>query len=354
MKKIIIIIVSLVVLLIGGTLGFYLYNLAPVSNSDLTKTVLIEQGTSSEIANTLKANNLIKSVNIFKLYLKIHGISNLKASSYDLKENMSLPQIVRILEKGNSYNPDQIKILFKEGYNVRGIADKISEITTNSSEEVLLVLQDSEYIDYLIDKYWFLTDDIKNKDIYYPLEGYLFPETYIFMNKEVSVKIIFEKMLDEMEKQLEPFREDINNSNYSIHEIMTVASLVEMEGKSSEDRAGVAGVIYNRVRDNWSLGLDATTYYAVKKDKYAVGGLSQNDLNNCSSKYNTRCSNLIGLPVGPIASFGLDSLKAAIYPEKHDYYYFVSDCSGKIYFTKNSYEHNNMINKLDREGNWCA
>ena len=220
-------------------------------------------------------------------------------------------------------------------------------------------MNDSEYIDSLINKYWFLSDDIKNKKIYYPLEGYLFPNTYAFLNKDVSVKDIIEKMLDETNKQLEPYKskiEELTEDGYvnSVHKFMTLASVVELEGANADDRASVAGVFYNRVKDGWVLGSDVTTYYYLKIDDFKQSLNGNPNLYTCDNAYNTRCTSFTGLPVGPISNPGKESIEATVNYTKHNYYYFVADCKGKTYLSKNSTEHYNTIQRLKNEGNWCV
>lgn len=350
---IILLVLSTTVILALGV--YYKVNMAGTSNSDTKKIVNIEEGTINDIAETLKDNNLIKNVSIFKVYIKLTNKTNLKAGTYELSENMGVEKIVKILEEGTKYNPNEISITFKEGINIRKIATLISENTNNSYEDVIKKASDETFIDTLIDKYWFLTEDIKNKNIYYSLEGYLFPDTYRFNNREVTTEEIFTKMLDEMDKKLSKYKDEINKSDLSIHEIVTLASIVELEGAKATDRKGVAGVFYNRLASSAypTLGSDATTYYASKIDDWSYS-LTYKELNDCKNKYNTRCSSNTGLPVGPICNPGLESIEATINPDKHEYYYFVADCNGKVYLTKNSTEHNNIINKLKKENNWCA
>lgn len=334
---------------------YYNINMGAVSSDDTLREVTIEEGTIESIGITLKNNNLIRNVNIFKIYTRLTNRTNLKAGIYNFAENMGVEEIVSLLEKGSIINPDEIAITFKEGINVRKVASLISENTNNSYDDVLVLMEDEEYIDSLIDKYWFLTDDIKNKYIYYPLEGYLFPNTYRFINKDVTVNQIFEKMLDETDKQLSEYKDKINNSALSIHELITLSSIVELEGATANDRRGVAGVFYNRLNSKSypTLGSDATTYYASKIDDWTVS-LTYKELDDCTNKYNTRCSSNTGLPVGPICNPSIESTVATLDPEDNDYYYFVADCDGKVYLTKTSAEHNNIINKLRRENNWCA
>lgn len=354
LKRIIIALVVLFICTLLFAICFYNYNLTSVSNDTTPKTVLIEQGSIASIGKTLKDNNLIRSELLFKIYTRLNNINNLKASTYELNESMNLKEIIKILEQGNSYNEDKISITFKEGKNIRYIAHIIDENTNNTYESVINKVNDETYINTLIDKYWFLTDDIKNSKIYYDLEGYLFPDTYYFLNKDVTVETIIEKMLDETAKKLEPYKSQIENLDLSIHKFFTLASIVELEGASANDRAAVAGVFYNRINDNWSLGSDVTTYYALKIDDFKVSLTEDIGLYQCDYAYNTRCNSFTGLPVGPICNPGMDSLLATLKPTEHNYYYFVADCNGKVYMNTNASGHSSTINKLRNEGNWCA
>lgn len=358
MKKFKNIALSLIVILsvvIVAVCTYYNINMTKVSNDTTLKEITIEAGSIDSIANNLKKNNLIKNVTIFKVYTRLTNKTNLKAGTYSFSEDMGVKKIVDILEEGSKINPNEISITFKEGINIRKIATLISENTNNSYDDVISKLGDTTYIDGLIDKYWFLTDDIKNSNIYYPLEGYLYPNTYRFNSKDVSVEDIFTKMLDEMDNKLSEYKKDIESSKLSVHEIITLSSIVELEGAKAADRKAVAGVFYNRLDSNLypTLGSDATTYYASKIDDWSYS-LTYKELNECNNKYNTRCSSNTGLPIGPICNPSIDSIEATINPEKHNYYYFVADCKGKVYLTKNESEHNNIINKLIKENNWCA
>lgn len=350
-----ILIILITIVVMAFLLGFYYkYQISPVSHKSEKVVLEIKAGSISSIGDTLYENNLIHSKLIFKVYVKLNGVSDLKASTYEFDRNMSLKEIIDMLEKGNSYNPDEIRITFKEGVNVRKIAKLIDEETNNSYDDVMNLMNDSEYIDYLIDKYWFLTDEIKNEKIYYPLEGYLFPNTYAFLNKDVEVKTIIEKMLDEMGEQLDNYKDAIENSKYTVHKMLTLASIVELEGASASDRAGVAGVFYNRINDGWVLGSDVTTYYYLKIDDFKQSLNGNKNLFTCDYAYNTRCTSFVGLPVGPISNPGLESIDATINYKKHNYYYFVADCNGKTYLSKDITEHYNTINRLKDENNWCV
>ena len=337
------------IVVVGCTL--YNINIGPVSRDKELKEVVIKEGeTFLTIAPTLKENNLIKSEFFYKLYVKLFKPDTFEAGVYQLSENMGVKKIVEEISNGSNYNQDIIKITFVEGTNMRYIASVIAENTNNTEEDCFDLLSDENYIDSLIQKYWFLTDEIKNTKIYYPLEGYLFPDTYEFLNKNVTVEEIFEKMLNNTETKLESLKQEIETSGYTVHEILTLASIVELEGASSDDRASVAGVFYNRLNAGWTLGSDITGYYGAKMDDWSNGlGAHINDCNG----YNTRGTCVLGLPVGPVCNPGVESIEATINPTVHDYYYFVADCSGKTYLNKNSSGHEATINKLIRDNNWC-
>lgn len=333
---------------------YYNINMSKVSNDDTIKVITIENGSSiGSIAKNLKENNLIKNITIFKVYTYISNKTNLKAGTYELSEDMGVKKIVNILEDGALTKGNAITL--KEGENIRILSNLISENTSNEYDDVISTINNMEYIDTLIDKYWFLTEDIKNSDIYYSLEGYLYPNTYSVNDNTTAEKII-ELMLDETDKQLSKYKEDIDKSDLSVHEIITLASVVELEVANKNDRKDVAEVFYNRLKSNSfpTLGSDATSYYGAKIDDWKNTKLTSNELNDCTNKYNTRCSTNIGLPVGPIGNPSIESIEAVLYPNEHDYYYFVNDCDGKLYMTKTQIEHNNIINKLENQGKWCA
>lgn len=304
--------------------------------------------TYSTIASSLKEEKLIRSEFFYKVYIKLYKPQPLQAGTYELSGNMSVKELVHELESNTKH--ESKKVTFKEGINFRDITKLITDNFGYTEEEVLAVIEDETYLDELINTYWFLTPDIKNKNIYYSLEGYLFPDTYQF-NKNSSIKDIFKVMFDNTDKKLSKYKKDIEKSKHSIHEIMTMASIIELEASNSNDRAGVAGVFYNRLVSGWSLGSDVTTYYGIKVS-LSERDLTQAELNTYNN-YNTRSSKMAGkLPISPICIPGIESIKAALYPENHDYYYFVADKTGKTYFSKTSNEHTKTVAKLKKEGLW--
>ena len=352
MKKAVIFIIGGIIIIVGLLIGLYFYGLGPVSSSTKSVEFVLKQGTNKlDIISELKAQNLIKSKFSGYIYIILNKNINLQAGSYELSPDMGIKKILTKINKGeiieikNTYN-----ITFIEGKRLVEYASQIAKATNTTQEEVLTLLSNREYLETLINKYWFLTDAILNENIYYPLEGYLYASTYEIY-KDSSINDIVTKMLDGMASALQKYESNIENSSHSVHEILTMASIVELEGASSDDRAGVAGVFYNRLKIGEELGSDVTTYYAVNKD--FSQNLTNSDVKNCNNGYNTRNGcNRGKLPVGPICSPSLNSLEAAINPSNHDYLFFVSDINKKTYFTKTNAEHNAKVNELKASGLW--
>lgn len=331
----------------------YRVGISPVdkNNTELKDIVVGEGSTWYSISSDLLENNIIKSEKFYKIYIKLFRPGKLEIGTYKLSSSMSMDEIVETLEKGSTVNPYDVNVTFREGLNMRSIAKLIADNTDNSTDDVYNTLKDSEYIDSLIEKYWFLTDDIKNTNIYYSLEGYLYPNTYN-LNKKSSVKDIFKVMLDETDKVLSQYKDDFNGGKLkSIHEYITLASIVELEAGKADDRSSVAGVFYNRLDKGITLGSDVTAYYAYKMDDW-THGLTMDQIKGCNS-YNTRGTCVKGLPVGPICNPSIESIKAVLNPKIGDYLFFVADCSGKTYLTKTNAEHESIIKKLKSENNWC-
>ena len=347
--KIILVLVAILLIGIATLLGTYCYFKSPVSNDKKEVSIVIENGsTISDIAALLKKEGLIKNENFFKLYVKLKKVSNVYAAKYYFSPSMNLDEIINTLNEGG-YNENEISITFKEGINMRGIAKLIKENTSNSEDDVYKKLKDEKYLNSAIEKYWFLTDDIKNSKIYYSLEGYLFPDTYRFNSKDVTVEEIFNKMLDQMEKELNKYKKQIENSKYSIHELMTLASITQSEGYNEDDFKNIASVFYNRLKTGMALESCVISYYGVKKDM--TDELLQKDI-DASNPYNTRGNNPVSFPVGPISMPGAKALDATLDPIETSYYFFVSDKNSKLYFTKTLNEHERMITKLQNEGLW--
>ena len=305
---------------------------SPVGGS--SDPIAVEINNGSQIGTTLEKAGLIRSTTFFKIYLKLFNIDSreFKAGKYTFNKEMSLREIIDKLKEGNHYSEDEISITFKEGITMRDIAKVIATNTVNKEEDVMKLVSDKEYLKELIDEYWFITDAVLDSRIYYPLEGYLFPDTYRFKSKEVTVKEIFKKLLDQMDTVLSKYKEDIEKNKYNVHEILTLASMVEKEVYNNEEyRKNVASVFINRLNRGMSLGSDVTTRYSLKiDDAKQVLTKSQYASENA---YNTRSSSMAGkLPAGPISTVSEGCINAVLNAPKTDYIYFIANIKTKETF----------------------
>lgn len=346
-KKVIIYIILPIIILALLLIGLFFFMLAPVNNDNKDTTLHVESGeTYSSIASTLKSKDLIKSESIFKLYIKLNKIDHLEAGYYKLNKTMNVTEIVNILSKGKSYNPDAITLTIPEGRQLEKIATYVSEITGKPKEAYLSTWNSEGFINNVIKKYWFITEEIKNTNIRYALEGYFFPSTYELLNKNVSAETIAYKLLDQMEIVLNKYKNEIESSKYTVHEILTLASIVEYEAIKDEDRPIIAGVFYNRLNANDKLQSCATIGYAINEWKLTYSATDK----AVNSPYNTYYYS--GLPPGPGNSPSEKSIEAALNPTETDYYYFMADVcidgfgeDNKVYYSKTFGEHESYARK---------
>lgn len=328
------VIIFLVVLIIL-TCGSYKIGTSSVSKDSFeVKITIPKESTYLSISNLLKENNLIRSESFYKIYIKIFKPNNLKAGIYTLNRNMNVKEIVDTLE-GN-VKSEEITITIPEGKHIEEVAEIISSKINMSKEDIMLYWQNEEVLNSLIDKYWFLTDVIKKEGIRYSLEGYFFPDTYSIL-KESKIEDITYKMLDKMDEVLSKYKEEISNSKFNVHEILTLASIVEHEAILDSDRPMIAGVFINRLDKSMKLQSCATVGYAINEWKLSY---DYSDLQT-DSPYNTYFYE--GLPIGPGNMPGELSIEAVLRPTKNDYYYFLANVndkdSKKTYYSKTYSEH---------------
>lgn len=340
-KKIIIIaaaIFSFFVLCFLGLIIFYNYSLKATAGSNEKVTFVVESGSSSkDIIDSLYENDLIRNKIVGYVYLKLNNDAVLQAGVYDLNRGMSLEEIINHLTVGKVID-DSVSITFVEGKRLLTYVKQISDIFGFAEDDILVKLSDEAYLKSLINKYWFLTDEILNDKLYYALEGYLYPNTYQF-SKDATIEEIIDKMLSATDSVLSKYRSLIENSNYTVHDVLAMASIIELEAVTKNDRDMVSQVIHKRLDIGMTLGMDVTTYYAVQKDMKEE--LWVDDL-NVNNPYNTRV--VSGLPVGPICNSSVDSIDAVFNPTDTNYVYFYADvATGKVYFAETYEEFAELI-----------
>lgn len=345
-RPLLLVVLLAVILLILGISWVYLAS--PVDKNDKKDIeVEITKGISVvKISNILKEEKLIRSKTLFKVYIKLYSNKTLKAGNYMLNRSMSLSEIVEVLEEGSKFDSSTLKLTFKEGQRITDYAKVVADSTNNNYEDVIAIFKDKNYMSELINKYWFLTNNILQDGIYYPLEGYLAPDTYYFKDSDVDTKEIIERMLDEMNKELTEYRVSLGNN---VHYYLTMASIVELEGKTLEDRQNIMGVFNNRISAGMHLGSDVTTYYAFQA---SMSTKLTSEQYNTANPYNTRPTSKVGPPIGPICNPDLTSIQASINPINNNYLYFVADSNGKVYYSRTIDEQNKVIQDLISSGKW--
>lgn len=287
--------------------------------------VTIERGyTVGKIAEILAEKKVVSNAYLFKFYLSYNDADrNIIPGQYTFRQSMSFSEAMAILNKAG--DKKFIKVVVPEGFTVKQIGLRLETQTNISPDDFdQLALRGAES---------FESDHaILQSNQTSSLEGYLFPKTYLFDDKKPSRDII-ETMLTQFEKETSYLDwPKAQSLNMNVHQILTIASLIEREAKLSEERSLISAVIYNRLKKGMALEIDASVQYALPEWKPK---LTRKDL-RIDSPYNTR--RYKGLPPGPICNPGLPSIAAALNPADVDYLYFVlTDASGRHTFT-NSYE----------------
>jgi len=241
---------------------------------------------------------------------------------------LTIPEIAKIITSKKETILNQVKITFPEGWTAKKMADRMSANNLPGDEFLSLV---NDPADEILSEFSFLSDKLENKT----LEGYLFPDTYFFA-ADAGAEDIVAKLLNNFDKKInESLRNEITNQGKGIYEVLSMASIIENEVRSSEDRKIVSDIFWGRIKTGQPLQSCATLAYilGVNKKQYSL------EDTRIDSPYNTYVNK--GLPPGPISNPGIVSIEAAIYPTLTDYNYFLSDPeTGETVFSRTLDEHN--------------
>ncbi|MCR3921858.1 MAG: endolytic transglycosylase MltG [Firmicutes bacterium] len=293
--------------------------------------VSIPSGSSSMgIANILAENKLVRHATVFRYYAKFRGMDQeLQAGNYILSFGMTMDEILRELLEGNVYRPTQT-VTIPEGYTIEQIAQRL---------EMTGLVEAKTFMELVKDSVPELGKVLPGQR--YAMEGYLFPDTYEF-DVNVTPEQILHRMQARLAEVLTPeMRARADQLGLELHEVLTLASLVEREVLAAAERDVVADVMYNRLEKQMPLQLCASVIYALGVHKTEI---TIQDT-KVDSPYNTYQH--AGLPPGPIASPGKSAINAVLYPADVDYLYYVvkGDGSGSHYFGRTLAEHNANIRK---------
>ena len=329
----------LVIVLVGGffTWNYIKGETQPVDTAQTELVAFeIEQGASvKEVSKALEEEGIIRNSKLFNFYLKFKNVSGFKSGLYHVSKSMTLDEIIAELSgQGKDKDENATKVLIREGEQLTEIAKEVEKSTKYSAEDFMAKVQDEDFLRYLVQKFpKLLTQSYNGYQVKYVLEGYLFPATYD-MNDSKTLQMLITEMVAKTDEVMSKYYDKILASDYTLQEIMAMASLIEKEGTKLEDRKKISSVFHNRIKENMKLQTDVSVQYALGEHKEA---LSLEDL-EVDSPYNLYQN--YGVGPGPYNSPSEDSIVAALEPEKTDYLYFLADIHTKeIYYAKTYEEH---------------
>jgi len=331
---------GLVLFSAAGVLYYVWNGLRPPAPGDAPVRVTVERGMrAQQVAELLERHGLIRDAWLFAAWLKWTGEgSRFQAGIYEFAPGTSREEIVRKLNAGETVAPATFRFTIPEGLTIRQMADRLEKAGAVGKDEFLRAARDlSRFAEF-----GWVRAIPADAGIIEPLEGYLFPDTYEMRTGSTAEDII-RRMLAELDRKLgslpEDWLETMEERGLTLHELLTIASLIEREVAVDEERPLVSSVIANRLEKGMPLQIDATIQYVLDEPKER---LLEEDL-KVDSPYNTYQHK--GLPPGPIAAPGLKSIEAALYPAETDYLYYVTkkDGSGEHLFASTLSQHNRNI-----------
>jgi UPF0755 protein len=299
--------------------------------SYISKVKVITGSTLGDISKQLYEKKIISNEQMFRWAVQVMGKEKeIPVGTFQLVDTQSNYDIIKQLVYGS---PELIKVRLLEGWSVKQIAEHLNDVMGFELDDVIGISEDNQFL--------------KKHNINAPtIEGYLFPDTYLFFNGDTPISVL-ENIVSEYKKfWKDTFRARARELNMTEHEVVTLASIIEGEAIYDKERPTISGVYHNRLNRGMRLQADPTIQYIIDDGPRR---LLNRDL-RIDSPYNTY--KYKGLPPGPINSPGAQSLKAALYPEENEYLFFVARGDGYHTFTTNEKDHNNakkQLQKLRRE-----
>jgi UPF0755 protein len=342
-KKILAILTIFVLILCGIFLYFlndYKSSLSAIDNSNNVEVIFtIDEGQrAKQIASNLEKEKLIKDDLYFLATLYLEGKENkIQSGDYILKQSMSMKEIMDTITNGRATAK---KVTIIEGWTLKDLSENLEKLNVSKIGDFYDVagMPATDYRER-IDKPENFSSEfsfLKDKPSWISLEGYLYPDTY-YLPISAKPETVIKKALSNFDRKLTPeMRNEIEKQGKTVFEVVTMASILEKEVKSLEDKKIVAGILYKRMELDMPLQVDATTLYAqIKDDDSKIDTKYQSPYNTYAVK---------GLPLGPICNPSIESIEAAIHPEKSDYLFYLSKKSdGKTIFSKTFEEHKKAI-----------
>ena len=300
-------------------------------------TVVMKPAMSiDELAEHLAEQGLTISPALTILYIKIFAqFEKAKSGTYKFSAHDSLRAVVATIIAGNTTNELAFRITIPEGYTLQQVAKRLMSLRANLADgaqlsvaQILAKMHNPQFTQITT------------------LEGYLYPETYEFYGETPTSTTVITRMTHQLMSQLDTeFHQGLKRHNISLHQAIIMASLIEKETALADEKPLIAEVIWNRLRRNMTLGIDAALIYGIKNYQ---GDITFAHLKDRTNRYNTRIHK--GLPPTPIGSPTISSLRAVINPSKLGYLYYVliPQRGGRHHFSKTYRQHQLYVSRLVR------
>lgn len=333
----------IIAIVIGGgylfvrhTINTHTYRPIQASATEDDGTIFeIESGMwPAAVVERLYEEGFIRQEWIANQIVRFNKWGEIQAGEYEIHPGLSLYEMFALFIEGDGVYDSYVHVIVPEGELITGIANRVVETLGMDADYLLEVWSDVDFLTELIEAYWFLTDEILNPELLYPLEGYITPIRHDIPEGLTDARELTRIMLNMTQHQLVSVRAQMEEHEMEINEILTFASIIEGETQDISEKAAVAGVFQNRLDIEMMLQTDVTAQYLASERQTQV----TYDLLAVDSPFNTYL--YTGLPPGPLNSPSIAAIDAAMNPESHDYIFFISDMfgcvgpvGGKHYFT---------------------
>ena len=319
-------VIIILVVLAGFYINFTIFTPVDSSNTDDISIVINRGSSVGNISTLLKDEGLIQSRIGFYGYVRLTGLDkDITAGRFLLNKSMNVPAILEVITVPSA---SESVVTVQEGLTISDIDDKLVDpelITDGEFEQAV-----KDFDDY--SSYEFIDRETVSS-LEFPLEGYLYPDTYFVDGLEFESEELIIKMLNNFKKKYDEFVPLYNAQERSMHDVITMASILQKEVRTEEDFETVAGILWKRLDSGWHIGADATILYATKKKQVEVSDIE------FDSPYNTRLH--VGMPPGPISNPDIEHIKAVLTPEDSAYWYYLTTLdTGEVIYAATNDEHN--------------
>lgn len=332
----------LVIVMFGGAFWYYTENQKAVTSESDVVQFYSDQQSLEQTITKLKQENIIKDELVAKIVAKLNGFDKVFEGTYEIDRAWDTVTILQYLQDVDHVLHDHVfRMTFVEGQWAKDFAKIIANHTNYSEQEVIDYWNNETVVKALIDQYEVLTDAVLNPQTYVKLEGYFAPDTYEFY-RDASLADITKTLLDPSEQFYLTNKSLFDNSKYSVHQLFTLASIVQFEAGKPADQQVVAAVFFNRLAIDMKLESSVTLCYANYKE---INWQNCESDATIDSPYNTYL--YAGFPIGPIANVSKTALLAVLEPVSTDYFFFIADIygDGTVYYAKTYEEHLENVRK---------